>query len=389
MRRLRCGKLARRGRCREREGADQRAVLRDLTGESRLTARINEVDAAAEHRERRFPAAASAPRCAPLSMPCGEAARDCESTFAQDRARIRRPYRWPWWSGVAAADDRELRLAQGRRYCRRRTERSGGPRMRMQQQRGKRGSLKGTQVMARDARASGAPPQSANGPVRPRKASTLAGSAADRRRCAEGSGANEMALAVPEPRSAAASSGRVSPGARVSVTQAYASSLGICRGLSRRRAIKSPAPSTPASLQIYGFSTRYPSRMMFCGFHDQAETHAIEGLEHHVGADALIGQADFRLEPAGTPAKKPCFSSSTTTCAGHRRRKHIAGHETVARTAVDGDHLILTDDGDPVRNRDEPPIDLGARRARREVERHIDAAREHLVAGFGSRWNRS
>ena len=63
--------------------------------------------------------------------------------------------------------------------------------------------------------------------------------------------------------------------------------------------------------------------------------------------------------------------------------EHVAGHQAVAHAAIDDDHFILADDRDAVRYRHDAALHRALRRARDEVERHIDAAREQLVAGIG------
>jgi hypothetical protein len=95
------------------------------------------------------------------------------------------------------------------------------------------------QVVSAGARASDARRPSARAACT-RKPSRLAGSAACRRRRGE---AVRIPWALPRPANAAAKPGTASPGARVSVTQAAASSLGgIGRSIGRRRS------SAPAAL---------------------------------------------------------------------------------------------------------------------------------------------
>jgi hypothetical protein len=124
MMRFRCGKLPRRGGVPSGKFADQGALLL-MARSSPVAPRIDDVDPAAQHREV-IPCAASAPRCAALSMPSARPlvmASPRPARYSRNRTRFR-----GLRGGIAAADHGQLRIAQRIEVCPRHTARSGGSR---------------------------------------------------------------------------------------------------------------------------------------------------------------------------------------------------------------------------------------------------------------------
>ncbi len=96
------------------------------------------------------------------------------------------------------------------------------------------------------------------------------------------------------------------------------------------------------------------------------------------GQPYLLGAQPVRIEEA-------LFVGVIHDGAGVVHRQHIARRQAVARAAIDDHHLVLTDDGDAVGDRDDATVGLPPRRTGNEVKRHIDPAGEQFIAGSVSR----
>ena len=75
---------------------------------------------------------------------------------------------------------------------------------------------------------------------------------------------------------------------------------------------------------------------------------------------------------------------------GHQRAgivhaEHIARRKAVARAAIDDDDFVLADDRHAVGDGNDAAVGFDPRRARNEIERHVDAARDAACRRRGSR----
>ena len=109
---FRCGKILPPRGSLQREFADQRALLPDFLGSTSDCCGGRSTSMPDPSTARVIPCAASAPRCAALSMPDGEAAGDGKPAsgeiFGEFMGGIP-----ALGSGIAAADDGQLRIVQG------------------------------------------------------------------------------------------------------------------------------------------------------------------------------------------------------------------------------------------------------------------------------------
>src|ERR1019366_4488520 len=210
-----------------------------------------------------------------------------------------------------------------------------------------------------------------------------------------------MAVGLPRLSSAADNVATSSPGARPSVAQASRSSLSNIDAIvdedryARRMRICRQYRDLPPHRQCkYGgpaLRILDPVGYMndVLGFHDEAVAHAIEGFEHHKRAGPFVRQLHVLRAQTGHSAQIASIHRVMLRAADLENSQHIARCKPVAGAAVDDHHLILADDGDAVGYGHDAAVNLHFRRTRDEIQRHIDAAREQLVAelsfasGFG------
>ena len=95
-------------------------------------------------------------------------------------------------------------------------------------------------------------------------------------------------------------------------------------------------------------------------------------------ATLLAPKATFEIEEA-------LFVGVGDHGAGSNTAEHVARRQTVARAAIDDHDLVLADDGHAVGDGNDAAVGLDARRARNEIERHIDAAGESACRRRGFR----
>src|SRR6187402_1918713 len=108
------------------------------------------------------------------------------------------------------------------------------------------------------------------------------------------------------------------------------------------------------------------------GFHHERVAHAVECLEHHGEADALVGQLHgFAVAARARRRAHAAFRVAVAhDAAGLADCQHVAGFEAGALTAVQRDHLERAHPR-VVAHGDDACVDVGGRGVRHEVDIHV------------------
>src|ERR1700679_3158080 len=109
------------------------------------------------------------------------------------------------------------------------------------------------------------------------------------------------------------------------------------------------------------------------GLHDQAVAQMVEGLEYHEGTGWFIREPHL-LGAQGRHRHKALVRVIGNDLTVFVYGQHIARREPVGGAAIDGHHLVLTDDGHAVGYGNDAAAGLGLRSARNEIELDFDAA---------------